>query len=478
MNIGIVTKVESDHLLVMNDSMKIEKIKSRSGVQVGERLEYRWKDVYMGMNGRKTKRLLLLASLIMVMMASFAVYGVRGVNENVSAVVSMDINPSIELWLDHDLNVLKVIKMNKDAETIVSRNLVDLSLDEVVDLIVLNAGQEGYLPDQGMILFGVHGNNEIKAVMEEEVDRLKSKYKHIYSVVAIERYEETELNVKKGKVSVGREMIAEELALDLDEVGEVSVPTLATELENAGSTGYHMVTRSMVQSQAKAVIKEENDESKETAQALPLEEVEVHEKEDKEIADKEESTSKKNNKTLDFISDVSGENQETGEEETGQVQERADDKTGEAQEAGAAKADEAKEEAVAKAEEAKEEAAAKVDEAQEAGAAKVDEAQEAAADKASEAQEAAAAKVDEAQEVAADKVDEAQEAASDKAEEAQEVAATKADEAQEAASDKASEAQSEKSDDTSNPGQDNNPSENNMTQVKDEKTQKNNTDDN
>ncbi len=467
MNIGIVTKVESDHLLVMNDSMKIEKIKSRSGVQVGERLEYRWKDVYMGINGRKTKRLLLLASLIVVMMASFAVYGVRGVNENVSAVVSVDINPSIELWLDHDLNVLKVIKMNKDAETIVSRNMVDLSLDEVVDLIVLNAGQEGYLPDQGMILFGVHGNNDIKAAMEDEVDRLKNKYRHIYSVVAIERYEETELNVKKGKVSVGREMIAEELALDLDEVGEVSVPTLTTELENAGSTGYHMVTRSMVQSQAQAVIKEENDESKERAQALPLEEVEVHEKEDKELADKEESTSKKNNKTLDFILEVSGENQETGEEKAGQVQERADDKTGEAKEAGTDKADEAQEEAAAKADEAQEEAAVKADEAKEEAAAKASEAKEAGADKASEAKE-----------TAADKADEAQEAGTAKADEAQEAGTAKADEAKEAAADKASEAQSEKSDDTSNPGQDNNPSENNKTQDKDEKTQKNNTDDN
>ena len=87
--------------------------------------------------------------LIILVIASLFVF-----NNRVVSTITLDINPSIQINLDKNERVKKVIALNSDAKDIVKGNFRNKSFDDVIDSITDNVVEKGYADnDQIVVLF-------------------------------------------------------------------------------------------------------------------------------------------------------------------------------------------------------------------------------------------------------------------------------------------------------------------------------------
>ena len=66
-------------------------------------------------------------------------------NEEVVMLVGVDINPSFELSVNRNNNVVEIEALNEDAETIDVSDLIDMPVEDVVEEIIRRAAQAGFI---------------------------------------------------------------------------------------------------------------------------------------------------------------------------------------------------------------------------------------------------------------------------------------------------------------------------------------------
>ncbi len=210
---GLITRIEDNFMIVMTDQMTIDKIKPRINVKVGQRIEFTKRDRYRGFllfNYKKASS--MLALILVLILTSIVAFGQNGSRE-IYAVVSVDINPSIELNLDQSGMVVGYKSFNKDGQKILSKSLLNQGLEDALSQIILSAQDKGYLVDRDMILISstVLKTNDARldstqdATIEEHIESYmitnKAKYQFVY-VEGVERAQNS-----KPKYSLGRETL-------------------------------------------------------------------------------------------------------------------------------------------------------------------------------------------------------------------------------------------------------------------------------
>jgi hypothetical protein len=210
---GLITRLEDDFMIIMTDQMTIEKLKPRTDIKIGQRIEYAKKDIYRGfrlLNYKKVSSMLALA--IVLVLTSIVAFGQTGSRE-IYAVVSVDINPSVELYLDQSGNVVDYKSFNEDGLKILNKSLLDLNIEDALSQLILKAQDNHYIINRDMILVSStiikadKKNNEttndltvvknIKSFMSAN----KNKYQFIY-VEGVQRNQDA-----KTTKSLGRETL-------------------------------------------------------------------------------------------------------------------------------------------------------------------------------------------------------------------------------------------------------------------------------
>ena len=88
-------------------------------------------------------------------------------NKKPATIITLDINPSIEIHLDNDNKVVKVIPLNDDAKVIVTEEFKDKTLDETLNTIFNNVSDKKELFDNHIVvLVNTTGNLDNDAVVK------------------------------------------------------------------------------------------------------------------------------------------------------------------------------------------------------------------------------------------------------------------------------------------------------------------------
>jgi len=116
------------------------------------------------------------------------------------SVVTMDINPSIQLQLNQQDDVINVIASNKDAQTIIKdMDLIGADVDVAMHAIVGSMVQEGFLNEkQNTVLLSVENNNvnekiRLEQELGQEISSLLSTYKITPAIVSQDVTKNTQL---------------------------------------------------------------------------------------------------------------------------------------------------------------------------------------------------------------------------------------------------------------------------------------------
>ena len=180
----------------------------------------------------------IAAVLVLVIAGIFAIKNLGGSSaDTLAAVVSLDVNPSIELNVDKDENVLSAKGLNADGKTVLGdMQLKGSKLDVAVNAIIGSMLQNGYLDDMAnSILLSVSGvdgynaealrsklasdvNKQLKdcAVLSQDVSGADSE-----TVKLAEKYD-----ISVGKAALIRQIVSADARHSFEELALLSINEL------------------------------------------------------------------------------------------------------------------------------------------------------------------------------------------------------------------------------------------------------------
>lgn len=128
---------------------------------------------------RNNKKIIISVVVVLaILLGGFGIYGFFSENRVVS-IVTLDVNPSIELKVNNDEDVVEANALNTEAEAILGgMRLNGMDVDTAVNTIVGSLLKQGYLDElANSILVTVEDNNilrgeKLQAELTEEIDEI------------------------------------------------------------------------------------------------------------------------------------------------------------------------------------------------------------------------------------------------------------------------------------------------------------------
>jgi len=124
-----------------------------------------------------------------------------GIDSVVASTVTIDINPSIEITLNDNDEVINITAINTDGELLIDRdiNFKGLSLDKTIEIIIAEAIKKGFIVDddeENIILIDVSSNKlEIKERIEQSLEvKISSEMSKVAHAFQIRRENREELS--------------------------------------------------------------------------------------------------------------------------------------------------------------------------------------------------------------------------------------------------------------------------------------------
>lgn len=211
--------------------------------------------VIMTTNKRRNfKKFVSIAAALVLVIAGLGVFGVYRNNNAVKSIVSLDVNPSIEIDLNKNEKVLGVIALNEEAEKIIgTMDFKNSDLTVTINALVGSMLRNGYLSDiQNSILVTVDGddhtkNEEIQKKLTDEINAILGGSNLEGAVLTQENAHADEVSAlaQKHGISEGKAQLANELSKELtghtaDELAELTINELnilAEKTDKVNSTG-------------------------------------------------------------------------------------------------------------------------------------------------------------------------------------------------------------------------------------------------
>ena len=210
---GTILELKEKHAVVMTDACDFVMIKKQSGMSSGQQVRFQKSDLYT--QRKNPVKYLALAASVFVVLFSYAFYHQFSKPETVYAYVDIDINPSIELAVGKNAQVLDVKPLNKDAQALLENlKITDLPVKQAVLEVVKESERLGFIrPDKKNAVLvsasiAVDGNVSEEKVLDNILSDIGSSifeldYGKIKPEVIKVTPEDRSLSIKN-KISMGR----------------------------------------------------------------------------------------------------------------------------------------------------------------------------------------------------------------------------------------------------------------------------------
>lgn len=153
MNKGIIMEIKRDYAIALNDSGIMEKILSKKDMKVGQKIFYFEEDIIKttnrtNMNNIFIKRFGAIAAIFLLVFTFF-----QGITyEKAYAVVSLDINPSIQIEVSSKKNIVSIEGMNDDGKEIDFSNVIGSNINNGIEEIKKILIEKKYLDNNKEVL--------------------------------------------------------------------------------------------------------------------------------------------------------------------------------------------------------------------------------------------------------------------------------------------------------------------------------------
>ncbi len=152
---GCVLENNIDHIVVLTKDFEYKKLNKKGDMIIGREILFLEEDIITenkkslkGLTNIAAAILLLILSTTLIFQFGFDFLG----NYQTYAIVSVDINPSLQFEINEKEIVRKVIPLNKDGEKIIENIMVGMRIEEAVSLTLKNAIEKNYLNKENNVV--------------------------------------------------------------------------------------------------------------------------------------------------------------------------------------------------------------------------------------------------------------------------------------------------------------------------------------
>lgn len=238
---GKILKFSGAEVIVLSDTLKYEKIKLKPQMELGQVIYYFEEDIlHPKVENVKKSSLLaggdwmkhfLKAAPVLLIVLAFILVRPPFLENTPYGVVSIDINPSISLHVDHHGIVTHSQGENNDGKRVLS--LIDITnqpLSQAIETILINAIDQGYLTEDKQVFIATAERDKqqtILAIVDKTLDELTID--DSYSVFVADLDYDLTNAAKDNDQSLGYYYL-DQLRTDKDE--DLIDPTLMDTLQN------------------------------------------------------------------------------------------------------------------------------------------------------------------------------------------------------------------------------------------------------
>ncbi|EKQ57072.1 MULTISPECIES: anti-sigma factor domain-containing protein [unclassified Clostridium] len=156
MNKGIIMEVKKNYAIALNDEGVMDKIAAKHDMKVGQKIFYFDDDIIKNTSNkvyRHNNLFKALGSIAALFLIVFTFFHTMK-SETAYAVVSLDINPSIQIEADSNLKIIKVEGVNADGKNIDFSDIKDMTIDDGIQKIKEKLVEKNYLDTNKEVLVG------------------------------------------------------------------------------------------------------------------------------------------------------------------------------------------------------------------------------------------------------------------------------------------------------------------------------------
>ncbi|WP_017210045.1 anti-sigma-I factor RsgI family protein [Clostridium beijerinckii] len=207
MNRGIIMEIKKSYAIALNDNGIMEKIEPKKDMKIGQKIFYFEDDLIKASNSGTyrynnfIKSIGAIAALFLIVFTFFHTMK----SDTAYAVVSLDINPSIQIEADNKLKIIRVEGVNNDGKNIDFTDVKGISLDEGIQKIKEKLIEKKYLDTNREVLVGfAFIKNEDNSAYEKDIKDVIQSTFNTEKVTYVKGDKEDVDEAKTKGISLGR----------------------------------------------------------------------------------------------------------------------------------------------------------------------------------------------------------------------------------------------------------------------------------
>lgn len=295
---GIVMEIKNRKAIILTKEGAFEKVPLKKGqhVEIGSEMIVPAKTIHLSLG---TKRLAISIAAAVIFLLFFNQFWLTKQSDlAIAAYVGLDINPSLEIGVNKELNVVEVIPLNEDGKKIIGQiqgNYENQPLAQFIEQTIKLAQKDGYLDQNKDILLTTTMIEEsAKDSIEKNLVSIKKEIEVKGLAVNTLKGDQTiRKEAKNAGLSTGKYMIYKNSknTITLDEAKELSVTQIYEKVKpnnkNKNSDGEKNNRSKNDKNEDKRKDKGQNDDKKNGKVILKQENEEGKEKEKEKKKKKE-----------------------------------------------------------------------------------------------------------------------------------------------------------------------------------------------
>ncbi|MDP4181350.1 MAG: anti-sigma factor domain-containing protein [Bacillota bacterium] len=266
MSKGTILEIENDKVLVMTGECDFIYIKRKSGMFVGQQVQYVDRDTKI--KNRQSNWLVpvisSVAAIFVIISSYFIFFHKNSVNplNDTFAFVDIDINPSIEFMLDDSNKVIKAVPLNKDAEKVIKGAQLDnIYLEKAITNFIAKSDELGFIQiGKNYLLATVSLNDEYKEYGKDTQNQKSSldKLEETLNIALEDKTDKFKVNkvspiikkkASKNNLSMGRQLYFDNLKksgneISIDEARNEDVSIIIDNLDGSSNESGDTKTKS------------------------------------------------------------------------------------------------------------------------------------------------------------------------------------------------------------------------------------------
>ncbi len=217
---GCVLEIREASMMVMTSDCQFKEIMRQDDVKEGMEVVFSSGDVIYKKKRSYYSYIAAAAAVVLLILSTFTFLKGWQAGVQATAILTIDINPSIELSL-HENRVIAVRALNSEARQLPLKQLVNKTPVEAIDKAIQLAALKGFMPDEeGYVLVasvalgenekGLQGMERLLSELKDTIEarEISGKTIHLYTVTSDK---ETLEKANEEQLSVGRMEIIKQL---------------------------------------------------------------------------------------------------------------------------------------------------------------------------------------------------------------------------------------------------------------------------